>query len=284
MLNSHAKNFFFICCAIFLLWLPWQSKAAGESQPWLGVMTKDLSFGQLAAKQIDYGVEIIKIVDDSPADQSELEVGDIILEVDNKPVYSVERLHWLIQHSPLDKKVKITYYRDGKNKTTNVKLTIQKFHARPRPFEEIWRWPPSRTYIGAELQNMPSELREYFGAPDEIGVLVVKLEEGGPAQRAGLQVGDVITKMDRKSIKNVNDIHRVLDFFDPGDTLSIEIIRDKQNQLMEVELAAHPKYPYEPPKEILDPHYWSEEMRELMEQLQDYWRNLPKRGTAPNYL
>jgi predicted metalloprotease with PDZ domain len=154
----------------------------------------------------------------------------------------------------------------------------------PRPFEEVWRWPPSNTYIGADLQEMPNELRDYFGAPDDIGVLIVKLEEYAPAKRAGLKVGDVIIKMDRKSIKNINDIHHVLNFFDPGDKLTVEIIRDKQNQSIKIELAAHPKYPYAPPKELLDPHYWSEELRELMEQLQDYWRKLPKRGITPNYV
>lgn len=284
MPNTDPKAFFLTICVIFLLLQTFPTMAAEENQPWLGVLTKNLSFGELATKKIDYGVEIVKIVDNSPADESELKAGDIILEVDNKPVYSAERLHWLILHSPVNKKVQISYYRNGKIKTVNVKLTIREPIAAPRPFEEVWRWPPSHTYIGAELQNMPNELREYFGAPDDIGILIVKLEEDAPAQRAGLQVGDVIIKMDRKSIKNINDIHRVLDFFDPGDKLTVEIIRNKQNQSIEIELAAYPKYPFEPPKELLDPHYWSEELQELMEQLQDYWRKLPKHGITPDYV
>ncbi|MGD8594504.1 MAG: PDZ domain-containing protein [Gammaproteobacteria bacterium] len=284
MQNTNIKIIFLIISTIFLLLPSIQTMAAGENLPWLGVMIKDLSFGELAAKQIDYGVEIVKIVDNSPADQSDLENGDIILEVDNKPVYSAERLHWLIQHSPVNKKVQISYFRNGKVKKTNVTLTIKEPIAVPRPFEELWRWPPSNTYIGAELQEMPNELRDYFGAPDDIGVLVVKLDENAPAQRAGLKVGDVIIKMDRKSIKNIDDIHRVLNFFDPGDKLTVEIIRDKQDQSIDIELAANPKYPYAPPKELLDPHYWNDELRELMEQLQDYWRKLPKHGFPPNYV
>jgi len=190
----------------------------------------------------------------------------------------------MIQHSPINKKIPISYYRDGKVKTIKVKLTTREPIAVPRPFEELWRWPPSNTYIGAQLQDMPNELRDYFGVPDNIGVLIVKMEEDAPAQRAGLLVGDVIIKMDRKSIKNINDVHRVLNFFDPGDQLTAEIIRNKQSQSIEIELAAHPKYPYAPPKELLDPGYWSEELRELMEQLQDYWRKLPKHGITPNYV
>lgn len=260
--------------------------AATQGPPWLGVLTKNLSFNQLEAMRLDYGVEIIKIYNNSPADQSDLAVGDIILEVDKKPVFSADRLRWLIHHSAIGKKIHIKYYRNKKINATMVMIKAKELLQEQRPFEELWRWPPSNTYIGATLQNMTEELREYFGAPDDLGVLIVELEKGAPAQHAGLKVGDVIIKLDRKRIKNARDIHRVLNFFEPGDKVTVELVRDKQTRSLEIKLAAHPNMPYEPPKELIDPHYWSEEMKELMERLQEYWRNLRKRDSrsTPDYV
>ena len=258
--------------------------AATPSHPWLGVVTKNLSLNQLAAYQIDYGVLIVKIVKNSPADQSPLAVGDIIMAVDSRPAYSSERLHWLINHAAVEHKVEIKYFRDGKIKQTNIKLATTAMRDKAPPFEEIWRWRRSNTYIGVGLQNMTNELRQYFNAPNDLGVLITKLEKDAPAERAGLKVGDVIIKMDRKSIRAIKDVYRVLDFFEPGDKVTVEIVRDKEKHSLDVELVVDPHFPYEPPKELLDPHYWSDEFRDLMEQLQEYWRDFPRHRDSSPYL
>ncbi len=48
-------------------------------------------------------------------------------------------------------------------------------------------------YLGIELVDLTPELREHFGAPREVGVMVGRVEPASPAARAGLEVGDVVT-------------------------------------------------------------------------------------------
>ena len=111
-----------------------------------------------------------------------------------------------------------------------------------------------------------------------------------PAMRAGIKVGDVIIKMDRKKIKSIDDVRRVLNFFEPGDKVTVEIIRDKDKQTVEIELSAYPDMPYEIPKELLDPDYWGDEFRDLKDRFEEYWRNFRKHDrkrditTTPDYV
>ena len=44
-------------------------------------------------------------------------------------------------------------------------------------------------YLGVELVDLTPELREHFGAPRDVGVMVGRVEPGSPAARAGLEVG-----------------------------------------------------------------------------------------------
>ncbi len=63
------------------------------------------------------------------------------------------------------------------------------------PHHEVmdFPWVFSRGRIGIQVNPMTPELRKHFGAPEDRGVLVVKVEEGRPAALAGVKVGDIKT-------------------------------------------------------------------------------------------
>ncbi len=269
-----------ILLGVFIVTLCNPLVTANSAEAWLGVASTDISFSQLAELNLEYGVQIIEIVENSPAAQSELKIGDVIFQVDGRPIYSSKRLRWIVQHMAVGSKIQILYKRAGKVKKTKVQLAALEQGSESLPFSEIWQWPLSNTFLGAEVQDMPSELREYFGVQDDIGVLVTQVLQESPAHQVGLKVGDVITKMDRKTIKTTDDVYQVLDYFEPDDNVVIEVIRKKQKLVLECQLVAHPDAPYEPPEELLDPQYWGEELRDLMDQLQHYWRQLRERGIS----
>jgi len=56
-----------------------------------------------------------------------------------------------------------------------------------------------RAYVGISLTELTPELREFFGAPKDAGVLVSSVAENGPAAKAGVRVGDVITSANGKA-------------------------------------------------------------------------------------
>ncbi|HEY0513278.1 MAG TPA: PDZ domain-containing protein, partial [Thermoanaerobaculia bacterium] len=63
-----------------------------------------------------------------------------------------------------------------------------------------------RGYLGIGLTELTPELRTHFGVPEEAGVMVSKVEPGSPAEKAGIKVGDILTRVDGNAIKSSWDI------------------------------------------------------------------------------
>lgn len=79
--------------------------------------------------------------------------------------------------------------------------------------------------IGVEVQPMTPELRDYFDAPDDRGVLVVAVEDDSPAERAGLRVGDVIAKAGNAPVREPRDLRRAIADAGEGVDLELELVR-----------------------------------------------------------
>jgi serine protease Do len=82
-------------------------------------------------------------------------------------------------------------------------------------------------------ENNPVKLR-MFGA--DHGVVVDSVEAGGPADRAGIRRGDVITAVNGKPVRNGDELVDVVSNTEVGETLKIELIRDKKPISAEVEV------------------------------------------------
>lgn len=83
-----------------------------------------------------------------------------------------------------------------------------------------------RGFLGAELADMTSELRTYFGVPQDAGVLVTKVVPDSPAQTTDLRVGDVITAVDGETVDSPWDLMAAIRPRDAGDRLTLEVWRD----------------------------------------------------------
>ncbi len=84
-----------------------------------------------------------------------------------------------------------------------------------------------RSYIGVEAQTTPLHRRlvRFYSLPQETGVVVISVNGGGPAQRAGLREGDVIVALDGKPIAGVDDLHRLLTDARVGVSSSLTVLR-----------------------------------------------------------
>ena len=92
---------------------------------------------------------------------------------------------------------------------------------------ETFEWSTGHAQLGVMVMGLTPELRGYFGAPRDSGLLVARVQPNGPAARAGVRVGDVITKVDNDRIKDATDIMSAL----PQDQsqrhdITIEVVRD----------------------------------------------------------
>lgn len=84
-----------------------------------------------------------------------------------------------------------------------------------------------RSYIGVEAQTVPLHRRlvRFYDLPKESGVVVMSVENGSPAQRAGLREGDVIIALDGTPVAGVDDLHRLLTDAKVGLSSGMTILR-----------------------------------------------------------
>jgi C-terminal processing protease CtpA/Prc len=68
------------------------------------------------------------------------------------------------------------------------------------------------------------------------GLEITQLTKGGGAAKAGLEVGDVITRVDRKKVKKMSDVHKVLKKKKKGQKVKVEVKRGGKRKTFEVEL------------------------------------------------
>jgi len=83
-----------------------------------------------------------------------------------------------------------------------------------------------RGYLGVETQDLTPELAKEFKLYGYTGVLVGGVAPNGPAEKAGLEVGDVITGFDGKKVRNVGQLKLWVADVKPGRTVPVEVLRD----------------------------------------------------------
>jgi len=83
----------------------------------------------------------------------------------------------------------------------------------------------SRGRIGVVIQEVTKELAESFGLSKAQGAIVNAVERGGPAEKAGVEAGDLILKFDGKPVTTSNDLPRIVGASKPGSKVAIQIWR-----------------------------------------------------------
>jgi C-terminal processing protease CtpA/Prc len=91
-------------------------------------------------------------------------------------------------------------------------------------------------FIGVRLIGITDELRGHYGAPKDAGVLVAEVEAGSPAARAGIEVGDVITGVEGKSVTSTWELLRTIRGKKGGDTVDVELVRGRSPRKVTVTL------------------------------------------------
>jgi serine protease Do len=83
----------------------------------------------------------------------------------------------------------------------------------------------SRGRIGVVIQELTKELAESFGLPKAAGALVNSVEKGAPAEKAGIEAGDVIVKFDGKPVQSSSDLPRMVGATKPGSKAVVQVWR-----------------------------------------------------------
>ena len=108
----------------------------------------------------------------------------------------------------------------------------------PAAFARVTEKPP-KVMIGIMLESVSDELREELDLGEGEGVYVTETLQGLPAEKAGVEPGDVIIEVDGKRIKERNVLLEVLKKHEPGDDVTVIVLRDGNKKKLKLELAPY---------------------------------------------
>lgn len=151
-----------------------------------------------------YGVLIADVVPGTPADRAGLRSGDVIVVFDGHKVGDVEDFRERVAATPPGKTVAIKIWRGGKEMGLNAKLEElpEEAAASTRPSPQA-----REAHFGLVVRSLSASERASQNL--SAGVLVEDVQPGSAAERAGIRPGDVILKIDGRSVKNQGEFYKI---------------------------------------------------------------------------
>lgn len=178
---------------------------------WLGValqpLTQDLasSFGIKDA----HGALVARVLADGPAEKAGLVAGDIVRELDGKPIESSKVLRERVAQIAPGTRVELLVNRKGKDQTIKVELARRaekEDEAQAQPAQK----PDDSAHWGLALLDLTSARAQQLNLPDTQGVLIAEVSPSSPAERAGLQPGERILAIGDTQVNDVDGCAKLL--------------------------------------------------------------------------
>jgi len=219
----------------------------------LGVYAEDISKANMARYNLNQvrGVGVTRVVKDSPAEKARLRQGDVILRIDGETVTSVRKLNRVVSEIAPDQTVRVAISRAGSEQelaaTMGRRNNTEAFKGLLKGTGGNWEWegptfnndgPWTFAFaggrrIGVSTTELTKQLADYFGVTGGRGVLVTSVSEDGPAAKAGIKAGDVITAIDGEPVGSSGDVSRALNHKKEGE-VTVTIVRNKSQQTIRV--------------------------------------------------
>jgi len=204
-----------------------QLKESGKvSRGWLGVIIQEVTreLAESFSMDVPHGALISRILPDSPAASSELQVSDIIVGFNGGYVDKSSSLPPLVGQVRAGREASVDVIRDGERITLSVFIGelpgANELATAGKP-----KGPAVDNKLGLNVAPIDAETTEALKL-DGDGVLVSKVGEG-PAALAGVREGDVITMIDSATIKSIEDFEKAMEKIESGASIAILVQRQQ---------------------------------------------------------
>jgi serine protease Do len=101
----------------------------------------------------------------------------------------------------------------------------------------------SRGMLGVTIQSIDADLASSLNLPAARGAIVTGVTAGGPAERAGIKRGDVVTAINNQPVIDNNSLRNQVASLKPGSTATVTVVRNGRDQNLQVALAELPDRP-----------------------------------------
>lgn len=199
-----------------------QLKAEGKvTRGWLGVMIQPVTpnLAKSFGLENEKGALISEVVDGSPADKSGLRAGDIIRTFDGKKIQEMNDLPRLVATTPINKKVRLTYLREGKEAETTVVIDRLKEGEAGDVIDAVG------APLGMRVRELNSEMARQLQSKETSGVVVTELDDAGLAAAAGILVNDIVKEINGRNITSLDDYEKAIAAHKKGEFIRILVRR-----------------------------------------------------------
>lgn len=185
---------------------------------WLGVRIQEVNeeIAESLGLESPKGALVASVSEDGPAAGGNIRPGDVILTFDGKDVPEMRRLPRIVADTPINKKVKVVVWRQGKRVATTITVGeleeaeeqgILDGEGKTSPKKPDAADQKDMKTLGLTLSALTNEAREEFAISSDLnGVLVTSVDSDGPAAAKGLRAGDVIIEVSQEEVSSPGDV------------------------------------------------------------------------------
>jgi serine protease Do len=183
---------------------------------------------------VDHGAVVSDVTKGSAADKAGIKRGDVIIEYSGKPVRTGSDLPRMVAVTKPGTEVNVKIVRDKKEKVLQVKVGQMK-DAELSDMEGSDE-ESAAMGLGITVSELDAQTARQLDLEEEEGVVITRVKVNSPAEKAGLQRGDVILEINREPVANVEDYRNRTSKAKAGDTLLFLIYRRGGSMFVPVEI------------------------------------------------
>ena len=200
----------------------------------------------------DEGAKINEVVKGSAAEKAGLVNGDIITSLGDKNITSPEDLMDAVKSHKTGDEVKVYYLRDKKKKDIKVKLGETKGNKKTFIYKNFNPGNGNNDF-NFKMAPMPKMNNNFFkfkynndskprlglkieDTENNNGVKIINVEEGSPADKAGLKKDDIITSFNGEKVSNVEELMDQVNDSEDKESLNIKAMRNSSEMNFEVKI------------------------------------------------
>tara|TARA_X000000368_G_scaffold409572_1_gene391704 strand:+ start:4798 stop:6189 length:1392 start_codon:yes stop_codon:yes gene_type:complete len=176
------------------------------------------------------GTIVSDIVEGSPADKSGLESGDVITNFEGKEITNGAELKNLVSSASPGSEITLTIMRDGK--TEDIAVILEE-----RLGTEMTSANSPYNEFGLSIMDVTDELIDKYDIQrsmnsDIQGIVVIDIEENSIAEESGMQEGDLITRVGRQKISNINMFENQISKYDEDEKILLLVKRGNASRFL----------------------------------------------------
>jgi len=181
---------------------------------WLGVHIQAVTdeIAETLGLKEATGALVASVIKQGPAEKAKIEAGDVILDFDGKKVTEMRRLPRMVADTEVGREVPVTVWRNNKKVSLKAKVgelteSTTEVAAKTGETRKGSAEETSVDALGLRLSSITPKVAEQFKlGKDAKGVVVMKVDEKGPAAEKGIRAGDVIVEVSQEEVRAPGDI------------------------------------------------------------------------------